>query len=150
MTEPTSESNSITYFAEANYRGKHTRFGIWQADRMGHVHIMGKTGTGKSTLLETLIRQDIDSGQGIALLDPHGDLVEKIENLVPAHRRDDLIYFNVTDPTNSLGFNPLDRLVAPPWVRYFLWFQILLGWALGTLFVAGMIDDQAVAGLHFA
>jgi hypothetical protein len=112
MTETISESNDITYFAEANYRGRQTRFGIRLTDRMGHLHVIGKTGTGKSTLLETLIRQDIESGQGIALLDPHGDLVEKIERLIPQHRRDDLIYFNVSDPANTLGFNPLEQ-IAP-------------------------------------
>jgi len=112
MTNTTPDHNSITYFAEANYRGRQTRFGIRQSDRMGHVHIIGKTGTGKSTLLETLIRQDIEAGQGIALLDPHGDLVEKIEGLIPQHRKDDLIYFNAPDPANTLGFNPLEQ-IAP-------------------------------------
>ena len=75
-------------------------------------NIIGKTGTGKSTLLETLLRQDIESGQGLALIDPHGDLVEKIERLIPAHRKNDLIYFNVPDPSNTLGFNPLEQ-IAP-------------------------------------
>jgi len=112
MFNVTEDSNTITYFGETNFRGKRTRFGIRQTDRMGHIHIIGKTGTGKSTLLETLIRQDVEAGRGLALLDPHGDLVEKIESLIPPHRRDDLIYFNVPDPANELGFNPLEH-IAP-------------------------------------
>ncbi len=61
------------------------------------MYIIGKTGTGKSTLLATMIRQDIAAGNGIALLDPHGDLVEKIVAGIPEKRREDLIYFNVPD-----------------------------------------------------
>src|SRR5581483_3515347 len=112
MTPPTTNPSTIAYFGETNYRGRQTRFGFRQSDRMGHIHIIGKTGTGKSTLLETLMRQDIESGQGMALLDPHGDLVEKIESVIPAHRKADLIYFNVPDPSNTLGFNPLEQ-IAP-------------------------------------
>lgn len=76
------------------------------------MYIIGKTGTGKSTLLETLIRQDIQAGRGLALLDPHGDLVERVLARVPEKRKDDLIYFNVPDRANPLGFNPLERVAA--------------------------------------
>lgn len=76
------------------------------------MYILGKTGTGKSTLLETFIRQDIARGHGLALLDPHGDLVETVLAEVPEERRDDLIYFDATDSKHPLGFNPLDP-VAP-------------------------------------
>jgi len=110
MTSPITNKNDITFFAETNFRERRQPFGIRQKDRMGHMHIIGKTGTGKSTLLETLIRQDIESGQGVALLDPHGDLVEKIESLIPAHRKDDLIYFNVPDIYRPLRFNPLQNV----------------------------------------
>ena len=70
--------NPITYFAQTNFRNEPKTFGIKQPDRLAHMYIVGKTGTGKSTLLETMIRQDIEAGQGIALLDPHGDLVERV------------------------------------------------------------------------
>ena len=76
------------------------------------MYVIGKTGTGKSTLIETLIRQDIDSPQGFALLDPHGDLVEKVLAGMPDKRKEDLIYFNVPDRTEPLGFNPLERVPA--------------------------------------
>src|SRR5206468_10547205 len=100
------------YLGQINFRNEHKRFGIKRADRRAHMYIIGKTGTGKSTLLETLIRQDIENGEGLALLDTHGDLVEKVLSAVPEKRKGDLIYFNVPDRANALGFNPLER-VAP-------------------------------------
>src|SRR5215472_14119614 len=104
--------NRITYFGRTNFRNERKTFGIRRADRRSHVYILGKTGVGKSTLLETLIRQDMENGEGLALLDPHGDLVEKVLQTVPDRRRGDLIYFDVPDRANPLGFNPLER-VAP-------------------------------------
>jgi DNA helicase HerA-like ATPase len=112
-----SDNNPIAYFAQTNFRNQQKIFGIQQNDRVSHIYIIGKTGTGKSTLLETLIRQDIKSGQGLALLDPHGDLVEKVLTTMPEHRKDDLIYFNVPDSSQPLGFNPLERI--PPQKRAF-------------------------------
>src|SRR5438093_11035392 len=104
--------NRITYLGQTNFRNEHKRFGIKRADRRAHMYIIGKTGTGKSTLLETLIRQDIENGEGLALLDPHGDLVEKVLPAVPENRKGDLIYFNVPDRSHALGFNPLESV--PP------------------------------------
>jgi len=102
----------ITFFARTNYHGKQQVFGIKQADRWAHMHVIGKTGTGKSTLLETLIRQDLAGGAGLALLDPHGDLVERVLAAIPDGRKSDLIHFNVPDSAQALGFNPLERV--PP------------------------------------
>jgi hypothetical protein len=104
--------NCITYIAQTNFRNERKTFGVKRADRRAHMYIIRKTGTGKSTLLETLIQQDMENGEGLALLDPHGDLVEKVLRAVPEKRKDDLIYFNVPDRANILGFNPLER-VAP-------------------------------------
>src|SRR5262245_23133928 len=104
--------NRITYLGQTNFRNERKLFGIKRADRRAHMYIIGKTGTGKSTLLETLILQDIENGEGLALLDPHGDLVQSVLRAVPDKRKDDLIYFNVSDIGNPLGFNPLDN-VAP-------------------------------------
>jgi hypothetical protein len=107
--------NPITFFAQTDFRGGGKVFGIKQADRRAHMYLIGKTGTGKSTLLGTLIRQDMDAGRGLALLDPHGDLVERLVEAVPESRREDLIYFNVPDIFQPLGFNPLERV--PPQKR---------------------------------
>jgi len=74
------------------------------------MYLIGKTGTGKSTLLETLIRQDVHSDQGLILIDPHGDLVERVLAQIPEHRKSDLIYFNVPDTEAPMGFNPLERV----------------------------------------
>lgn len=95
-------------FAVTDFREKETPFGIKQADRRYHTYVIGKTGTGKSTMLETLIRQDILAGRGLALLDPHGDLVEKVLAQIPESRRDDLIYFDAPNTSRPLGFNPLE------------------------------------------
>ena len=81
-----------------------------KADRLSHTYLIGKTGTGKSTALETFIRQDLHAGSGLALIDPHGDLVERIAKHIPDHRKKDLIYFNVPDPAQPFGYNPLKRV----------------------------------------
>lgn len=93
-----------------NFRNQHKAFGIRQVDRRAHMYLIGKTGTGKSTLLETMIRQDVEAGRGVALFDPHGDLVERVVALVDAKRKDDLVYFNVPDTRHPLGFNPLESV----------------------------------------
>jgi len=97
----------ITYFARTNGRLPHRRFGIRNQDRFGHVYIVGKTGTGKSTLIETMVRQDIARGEGFALIDPHGDLVERVASAVPKEHFSRVIYFNATDPAQPFGYNPL-------------------------------------------
>ena len=104
--------NRITYFAKTNFRNEAKPFGIKRAERRAHMYVIGKTGTGKSTLLETLIGQDIKNREGLVLLDPHGDLVEKVLGAIPESRKGDLIYFNVADTKKPLGFNPLENIPA--------------------------------------
>ena len=82
-------------------------FGIRSGDRFSHLYIIGKAGTGKSTLLETMAIQDLEQGNGFALMDPHGDLVQRIAQRVPASRQADVIYLNVADPDQPYGYNPL-------------------------------------------
>src|SRR5437879_7154214 len=98
----------ITLLAETNFHAQRRRFGIKRADRRAHLYIIGKTGTGKSTLIANLARQDALHGEGFALLDPHGDLVEQVIRLIRAERQRDLIYFNVPDTTHALAFIPLE------------------------------------------
>jgi len=100
----------ITHFARTNARNDRRVFGIKQPDRLSHMYIIGKTGTGKSTLLERLVLSDIEAGQGLVLVDPHGDLAERIAARIPAHRKDDLIYLNVPDRSQPFGYNPLKRV----------------------------------------
>ena len=75
-----------------------------------HLYIIGKTGTGKSTLLETMVLQDIQNGEGISVIDPHGSLVDRIASAVPEHRRKDVIYFNPADPAQPYRYNPLAKV----------------------------------------
>jgi hypothetical protein len=99
--------NDITYFARTNHRGRAERFGIRRVDRRSHMYVIGRSGTGKSTLLKTLILQDFARGEGLALLDPHGDFVEEVARAVPENRRDSFVYLNAPDPLQPVRFNPL-------------------------------------------
>jgi len=87
-------------------------FGSRPDDRRAHMYVIGKTGTGKSSLLEGMIRQDLVAGHGLALFDPHGDLAERLNDWMPESRKRDLIYLNVPDPAQPFGFNPLEGV--PP------------------------------------
>jgi GTPase SAR1 family protein len=105
-----SHDNHITFFGTTTFRDQPTRFGIKQKDRRAGICIIGRTGTGKTSLLETIIRQDLVNNQGLSLVDPHGDLATKIVASIPVHRKKDLIYFNVADSKQALGFNPLESI----------------------------------------
>ena len=76
-------------------------------ERMRHLYVIGKTGTGKSTLLHNMLAQDLSNGLGIALIDPHGDLAQDVLSLLPTHRADHLVYIDPTDLSRPVGFNPL-------------------------------------------
>ena len=102
----------MTYLAQVDFRDDHRLFGIRRKDRRSHIYMVGKTGTGKSSLLASMIRQDIQNGEGLAVLDPHGDLVEKALAFVPESRQHDLIHFNVPDGNLPLSFNPLQRVTS--------------------------------------
>src|SRR4051794_40316878 len=81
------------------------QFGMRRADRRSHLYAIGKTGTGKSTMLERLIRQDLERGEGVALLDPHGDLSERLLDCIPPWRMNEPCYFDPADLTHPVGFN---------------------------------------------
>lgn len=100
----------ITYFAKTNFRGKEHVFGIKRDDRRRHMYVIGKTGMGKTNLLETMIITDIKAGNGIAVVDPHGDLAEKILNFVPASRINDVVYFNPADVDYPIAFNVMEQV----------------------------------------
>ncbi len=102
----------ITYFAETDYRNKKTRFGIKERDRARHMYVIGKTGMGKSTLLENMAIQDIQNGEGVAIIDPHGGFAEKMLDYVPEHRIGDVIYFAPFDLENPIAFNVMENIGA--------------------------------------
>jgi hypothetical protein len=105
----------VIHFARVDFRRDHRTFGIKNDDRFSHVYIIGKTGTGKSTLMETMALQDLELGNGFALVDPHGELVVRIASRVPGSRQADTIYFNPSDPAQPYGYNPL-RQVRPEFI----------------------------------
>ena len=110
MTEVNRNKNPITPFAITDYRDIQKKFGIKEKNRRGHIYIVGKTGTGKSTLIENMAISDIKSGNGLALIDPHGDLSEYILDFIPKKRIKDIIYFNPGDLEHPIAFNPLEKV----------------------------------------
>jgi len=104
------DKNPITYFAKTNYRNTNKLFGIRQSDRLLHTYIIGKTGTGKTTLLQTKILQDVKHGRGLCLIDPHGDLITDVHKAIPEHRKKDVVYLDLTDTHQPYGYNPLRKV----------------------------------------
>ena len=102
--------NDITLFAKTNFRNREVSFGIRRDDRRRHMYIIGKTGMGKTTMIENMVIQDIQAGHGVAFVDPHGDSVEKILNYVPSNRVNDVVYINPADTDFPIAFNPLESV----------------------------------------
>ena len=102
------DDRRITYFAATHTRGKREMFGIRAIDRGKHVYVIGKTGMGKSTLLENMAIQDIQNGEGVCFIDPHGSTAEKLLDFVPFDRINDIVYFAPFDTDNPIGFNVME------------------------------------------
>jgi len=102
------DPDRITYLAETDYRDKRIRFGIKAKDRTKHFYAIGKTGMGKSNLLEVMAIQDIQNGEGLAFVDPHGKSADLLLDFIPKERIDDLMYFAPFDMDYPIGFNVLE------------------------------------------
>ena len=98
----------VTSFASADSRNRNVEFGIKAKDRTRHVYVIGKTGMGKSCLLENMAVQDIANGEGMAFIDPHGKTAELLLNYIPEHRIKDVLYFAPFDLENPISFNVLE------------------------------------------
>lgn len=98
----------VTYFAATDSRGKRIPFGIKQKDRTKHMYVIGKTGMGKSTLLENLAIQDLRNGEGLAFIDPHGATADKLLDYIPAERVKDVVHFAPFDMDNPIAFNVME------------------------------------------
>lgn len=107
MDNSIPNNRDITYFGKTNFRSTNQIFGIKRKDRRQHMYVLGKSGTGKSVLLSNLIVQNINNGEGLCVVDPHGELVEEILHLIPDHRVKDVVYFNPADTDYHIGFNVL-------------------------------------------
>lgn len=103
-----SDERRVTYFASTHTRGKREMFGIRAADRGKHIYVIGKTGMGKSTMLENMAIQDIQNGEGISFIDPHGSTAEKLLDFVPQERIEDVVYFAPFDTDYPVGFNVME------------------------------------------
>lgn len=104
--------DKVTYLGKIDYRGKAVTFGIKENDRTKHMYVIGKSGMGKSTLLENLAIQDIANGEGICVIDPHGSMAEKLLDHIPEHRVKDVVYFAPFDAECPVGLNMLERVPA--------------------------------------
>ncbi|HVT75319.1 MAG TPA: type IV secretion system DNA-binding domain-containing protein [Candidatus Paceibacterota bacterium] len=103
-----TSDDKVTYFAETDARNKRIKFGIKAKDRTRHVYVIGKTGMGKSTLLENMAVQDIQSGEGCCFIDPHGKTAELLLNYVPENRLKDVLYFAPFDIEHPVAFNVME------------------------------------------
>ncbi|HUC01719.1 MAG TPA: type IV secretion system DNA-binding domain-containing protein [Candidatus Paceibacterota bacterium] len=103
--------HDITPIGYHNFRGNNDqKFGIKLDDRRRHIYVVGKTGVGKSTLLENMAIADIRSGKGLAIIDPHGEFAERLLDFVPEERLDDVIYFDPSDMEYPIAFNPMEQV----------------------------------------
>jgi len=110
---PTVDNTSpdeLTPFAETNYRNIRESFGIKRKDRARHMYVIGKSGSGKSKMLELMIKNDLELGHGVCIIDPHGDLVENIIPFIPESRIKDVIFFNPVDEEYPIAFNPIEKV----------------------------------------
>src|SRR5580698_10428611 len=99
--------SDITPIGITNFRNTNQKFGIKDNDRLGHIYCIGKTGVGKSTLLKNMAISDIQRGNGVGIIDPHGDIAQDILNHIPIGRLKDVVYFDPSDLDHSIAFNPL-------------------------------------------
>ena len=106
------DPEKITFFAKTDARGQEVSFGIKAKDRQRHMYVVGKTGMGKSTLLENMAAQDIKNGEGMAFIDPHGSAAETLLDYVPEHRVNDVIYFAPFDMEHPISFNVMEDVGA--------------------------------------
>jgi len=110
MSEQYHANPKVNFFGSTNYRNLNRKFGIKTDDRRRHMYVIGKTGMGKTTLMENMIINDIYAGHGVGLVDPHGDTAEKIINFIPPNRINDVVYFNPADVGYPIGFNILETI----------------------------------------
>lgn len=103
-------AEDLSLFATTNFRDIRETFGITYRDRERHMYIIGKSGSGKSKLQETLIIEDINKGKGVGVIDPHGDLVDNVLKYIPEHRVKDVIIFDPADINFPIAFNPLEKV----------------------------------------
>ncbi len=106
------ENKEVNFFGETTFRNEKKKFGVKTDDRRRHIYVVGKTGMGKTVMLENMAIQDIQSGQGVGFIDPHGEAAERLLDFVPPERINDVVYFNPADLEFPIGFNILEKIGA--------------------------------------
>ncbi len=104
------DNNDITFFGYTNFRNEKKKFGIKRDDRRRHFYAIGKTGMGKSEMLKNMAVQDIQRGDGVGFIDPHGETAEDILSFIPESRINDVVYFNPADMERVIGFNVMEKV----------------------------------------
>jgi len=102
--------DEINFFGETTFRNEKRKFGIKTDDRRRHVYIVGKTGMGKTVMMENMAIQDIRAGRGVGFVDPHGEAAERLLDFIPAQRINDVVYFNPADLDFPIGFNVMEKV----------------------------------------
>src|SRR3989338_7227351 len=105
---PLHNQNDITFFAKTNFRNQERIFGIKEDDRRRHMYVIGKTGMGKTAMLQNMAIQDIKNGKGLGVIDPHGEFAEALLDHIPEERIDDVVYLNPADYESPIGLNLLE------------------------------------------
>ncbi len=130
---PTNPNNpNISFFGQTNFHNSFVPFGILHEDRRRHLYTVGKSGSGKSKLLELLIQNDLNSGRGVGVLDPHGDLVDNVLRMIPEHRIKDVILFDPADENFPIAFNPLEKVPSALKMRVTIGFLEIFKKLFGT------------------
>jgi hypothetical protein len=107
-TDNEEEKKQINFFARTEYRNHAATFGIKKDDRRKHIYMIGKTGTGKSTVIANMVINDMRNGEGVAVIDPHGDLCDVLLDYVPSYRINDVAYLDPADSEYPFHLNPLE------------------------------------------
>ncbi len=110
--------SNITFLAKTSFRKKDQIFGIRRKDRRQHTYVIGKTGVGKTAFLKNMALQDIENGEGLAIIDPHGEFVEEVLDNIPPNRINDVVYFNPADMEYPVSFNIME--VADPRYKHLI------------------------------
>jgi len=105
-----TNNNETNFFAETTFRNARRKFGIKTDDRRRHVYLVGKTGMGKTVMMENMAIQDIQAGRGVAFIDPHGEAAERLLDFVPSKRINDVVYFNPADLDFPIAFNVMEKV----------------------------------------
>jgi len=107
---PDNNNNDINFFAETNFRNERRKFGIKTDDRRRHMYVVGKTGMGKTVMLENMAINDIREGKGIGFIDPHGEAAERLLDFIPSDRINDVVYINPADIDYPISFNVMEKV----------------------------------------